>query len=482
MKSNKLLTTLAIVSLASVALFTGCNDKINFEGNQSGHGDQSLKSLKLAQTTSPVDLGTAANFAVLGATSVTNATTSVITGDLGVSPGTSITGFSLSLNTIVGSGVTDGAGIVNGTIYSDGPVAAQAHNDAQIAYDYLMAQVATPANTYTGVTQLDGLTFTPGVYNFGSANLLAGGKLYLDFGGDPNALFIFQTSTTLVTMSNSNIIALNPPTSDCLGANVFWAVGSSATIDGDQFIGTVIAYTMISMTNTDNASGFTNVAGRMLALGANVTMVNSIISTCGTSVGGKHNPKPCRDFVTGGGWITDANGDKATFGVSGGIKNTFWGHLSFNDHNGTSIKSTQVTGYTYINATTRQIKGWASVNGEGSFPYTVTVTDNGEPGRADVFSIVLVGANVLTSYSASGTLTGGNIQLHKECGDKKDGHEKDLCEFYNDKDENDGHNNCDNNKGGDKDNHGGDKDNHGGDKDNHGGDKDNHSGNVGHDR
>src|SRR5450759_883454 len=151
---KKLLTTLAIVSIAMVALFTGCNKSAR-ELNNFGPGDQFGKSLKLAQTTSPVDLGTAVTFAVLGGTTVTNAEASVITGDLGVSPGTAITGFDLVANTIVyGTSpvgtVTDGLGIVNGTIYAGGPVAAQAHNDAVSAYDYLMAQ--TPDITYAGVT------------------------------------------------------------------------------------------------------------------------------------------------------------------------------------------------------------------------------------------------------------------------------------------------------------------------------------------
>jgi hypothetical protein len=133
-------------------------------------------------------------------------------------------------------------------------------------------------------------------------------------------------------------------------------------------------------------------------------MVNSIISVCGT-VSGKVHEKPAGDWVTGGGWIND----KATFGVSGGIKNDkFWGQLLYNDHtNGVQVKSIEVTNYTVIDSLTRQIDGNAKVNGEGSFPYTVTVTDNGEPGRADIFSIVLS-----TGYSASGTLNGGNIQLH----------------------------------------------------------------------
>jgi len=460
---KKLLTTLAIVFIASVALFTGCNKSYQ-DGKFGGPGDQVSKSHQTpgGTTTSPVDLGTAASFAVLGGTTVTNAEASVITGDLGVSPGTAITGFDLVANTIVyGTSpvgtVTDGLGIVNGTIYAGGDVAAQAHADAQTAYDYLLAQAPTtffPAIVY----QLNGLTLTPGVYNFPiSADLLAGGTLTLDFGGDPNALFIFQIVSTLVTNSNSKVIAINNGgATTCLGSNVFWAVGSSATINGDQFIGTVIAYTTITMTNDGNTSGATNVAGRMLALGGEVTMVNSIISTCGTSVGSTKPPKPCKDFVTGGGWIEGNSGghhknDKATFGVSGGIKNgKYWGQLSFNDHNGTSVKSTSVTAYTYINATTRRIDGLAKVNGHGSYVYTVVVTDNGEPGRDDHF---ILNVNIDgVRYHAEGDLIGGNIQLHKECGGSKDD------EYHYDRNETDGNHNCDNDQGKNNDNHGKDND------------------------
>jgi len=483
MEKNKLLTTLAIVFIASVALFTGCN-KNDQEHNNFGPGDQLLTSYKTpgGTTTSPVDLGTAVTFAVLGGTTVTNAGPSIITGDLGVSSGTTTSGFAitgfLATNRIVlgplGTVTSDEPGIVTGTIYAGDAVAAQAHADAQIAYDYLVAQV--PTTFFGKVQQLNGLTLTPGIYKFPtSADLAAEGILYLDFGGDPNALFIFQIGTTLVTKLNSQIIATNNGgATTCLGSNVFWAVGSSATIDGSSFIGTVIAYTSISMTSAANTIKITNVAGRMLALGGAVTMSTDNISTCGTSVGSTKPPKPCRDFVTGGGWIegnSDGHGhknDKATFGVSGGIKNgKYWGQLSFNDHNGTSVKSTSVTAYIYINATTRQIEGLAKVNGHGSYAYTVVVTDNGEPGRDDHF---ILNVNIDgVRYHAEGDLIGGNIQLHKECGDSKDD------EHHYDKHESDGNLNCDNN-------HGGDKDNHGGDKDNHGGDKDNHGGNDGHDR
>jgi len=407
-----------------------------------------------------VNLGNASNFAVLAGTTVTNAGASLINGDLGVSPGTAITGFDLSANTIVGPGtVTAGLGIVNGTIYAGGPVAAAAHNDAVNAYNYLVAQV--PNNTYAGVTQLDGMTFTPGVYSFApSANLQVNGTLYLDFQGNNDAVFIFQTGSTLVTMANSKVIAINTTNSqNCTGSNVYWAVGSSATIDGAQFMGTVIAYTTITMTSAANTPDSTIVSGRMLALNGEVTMVKDTISVCGSS-GGTVTPRPCRDFVTGGGWINgssdakDHKGDKndkgkhdakghdsdestkATFGVSGGIKNDkFWGQLSYNDHNGTKVKSTSVTAYKVIDSVTRQIEGIARVNGKGSFNYTVVVVDNGEPGRNDSFSLVLS-----NGYSAFGTLKGGNIQIHKECGKP---HDHDDKENHDDKDE-EGHENCDN--------------------------------------
>ncbi|MEX1139758.1 MAG: ice-binding family protein [Bacteroidota bacterium] len=429
------------VSIAMAALFlSAC------EVNSPQQGDQSLMtqpngfngtSLGL---TSAVPLGSASTFAVLGGTTVTNDGPSLITGDVGVSPGTALTGFQPEpINSISGPGtVTAGLGVVLGTIYAGGPVAAQAHNDATFAYNYLVGQV--PDTIYSGVTQLDGMTFTPGVYSFApSANLQVNGTVYLDFQGNSDALFIFQLGSTLVTMAGSNVVALNSNTQDCLGANVFWAVGSSATIDGAQFIGTVIAYTTITMT-----SG-ANVSGRMLALGGAVTMISDTIAVCGSSDGGTNPPsQPCRDFVTGGGWIKGSfSKNKATFGVSGGIKNgEFWGQLSYNDHKGLRVKSTSVTGYTYIDPVTRQIDGVAKVNGKGSFTYKVIVVDNGEPGRNDSFSIELS-----NGYSASGDLRGGNIQLHRKCDDDKNGrggrHDRDRKEKYEDDDERDGHKNCD---------------------------------------
>lgn len=123
----------------------------------------------------------------------------------------------------------------------------------------------------------------------------------------------------------------------------------------------------------------------------------------------------CKDFVTGGGWITGTpSGAKGNFGVAGGIKNgAFWGHLNYIDHgpSGPKVKGTGVTAYVVVEGTTtRHIEGTAEVNGASGFTYAVDVTDNGEPGRSDTFVL-----SVSNGYSAGGTLGGGNIQLHKPC-------------------------------------------------------------------
>jgi len=132
-------------------------------------------------------------------------------------------------------------------------------------------------------------------------------------------------------------------------------------------------------------------------------------------VGGGGGGGNCEDFVTGGGWITK-DGAKGNFGVAGGIrKGEFWGHLEYIDHGkGMKVKGTGVTAYTsdpdpIANPNTRIIQGTADIDGE-SGTYTVKVTDNGEPGRGDVFMISLS-----NEYMAGGTLDGGNIQLHKPC-------------------------------------------------------------------
>jgi len=192
-----------------------------------------LGSIAPAHAASPPSLGTAANFAVLGATTVTNTGPTVLNGDLGVSPGTSCTGFPAPC--------TGGPGIVNGTIHAGDAVAATAQADAHTAYTKAAGQTCN--TTLTG-QDLGGLTLTPGVYCFASSAFLTG-NLTLSGSG----VFVFQIGSTLITASNSNVLLINGATA----SNVFWQVGSSATLGtGTSFAGSIVAE--ISIPATTGAS------------------------------------------------------------------------------------------------------------------------------------------------------------------------------------------------------------------------------------
>ena len=205
-----------------------------------------------APAATPVQIGRAAAFAVLGATTVTSAGTSTITGDLGVSPGTAVTGFPPGA----------GTGVLNGTMHAGDSVAAGAHGDLATAYD---AAVLVPKTA--DATILDGLTLGPGVHR-GATLSLAAGTLTLDGGGDPNAVFIFQAGTTLTTAAGS-LVSLTNGTQAC---NVFWQVGSSATLGAGSLLrGSILAQTSITV-----GAGVT-IHGRALALDAAVTLDNDTV-------------------------------------------------------------------------------------------------------------------------------------------------------------------------------------------------------------
>jgi hypothetical protein len=119
----------------------------------------------------------------------------------------------------------------------------------------------------------------------------------------------------------------------------------------------------------------------------------------------------CHDSVSGGGWTTGTpSGAKGTFGFSASEGDgTPWCSLSYIDHAAEPMRvlGRGATGYEVVDETTRRITGNAEVNGEGGYTYQLEVSDMGEPGRGDTFSLTLS-----SGYSASGTLEGGNIQLH----------------------------------------------------------------------
>lgn len=205
-------------------------------------------------------LGQAQSFGVLGASTVTNTGPSVVTGDLGVDPGTAITGF-------FGTVANDGPGTFTGTAHQADAVALGAHNDAVTAYNSL---ASAACNVDLTGTNLGGLTLTPGVYCFSSSAQLTG-TLTLNAQGDPNAVFVFQIGSTLTTASSSSVLMINGG-SHC---NVFWQVGSSATLGTTtSFIGNILALASITL-NTG-----ANMSGRALALTGAVTMATNHVSAC----------------------------------------------------------------------------------------------------------------------------------------------------------------------------------------------------------
>ena len=205
----------------------------------------------------PVGLGTSAPFAVLAGTpAVTNTGPTTITGDLGIAPAAAVTGFP--------------PGTVNGTIHAADAVVLQAQSDLLIAYTDAAGR--TPATTVAGGT-LGGKTLVAGVYTAGGATLGLTGTLTLDGQNDPNAVWIFQATSDLVTASSSTVRFINGAQS----CNVFWQVTSSATLgSGSTFAGTILALTSITLN-----SGVT-LNGRALARNGEVTLINDTITraTC----------------------------------------------------------------------------------------------------------------------------------------------------------------------------------------------------------
>ncbi|HEX6641964.1 MAG TPA: ice-binding family protein [Thermoanaerobaculia bacterium] len=204
-----------------------------------------------------ISLGTASNFTVLGGSTVTNTGPTVVTGDLGVSPGSSVTGFPPGL-------------VVAGTIHAADAVAAQAHSDLTNAYN---TAAGLPCGTDLTGQDLGGMTLTPGVYCFSTSAALTG-TLTLDLQGNPNAFFLFQIGSTLTTASASLVVLLNSGGANC-AANVFWQVGSSATLGtGSSFQGNILALTSITLTTA------ADVDGRILARNGAVTLDTNDAAQC----------------------------------------------------------------------------------------------------------------------------------------------------------------------------------------------------------
>jgi hypothetical protein len=203
-----------------------------------------------------VGLGTAESFSVLAGSTVTNTGPTTMFGDLGLSPGSSVTG----------------APHVLGEMHVDDAVAIGAKSALTTAYNDAASR---PTDGSAG-TDLAGQTFTAGVRTASSSLLLSAGSVTLDAQGNPNAVFIFQVGTTLTTGSNTSVSLIN----GAQACKVFWQIGSSATLGtGTRFVGTVMAAATIT------AGTAATIHGRLLAQTGAVNLDTNTITTSNCAAG-----------------------------------------------------------------------------------------------------------------------------------------------------------------------------------------------------
>jgi uncharacterized membrane protein len=357
----------------------------------------------LAAGPTTVLLGTAADFSVLAGSGITNTGPTTIYGDVGTFPTPSQTGF--------------GSVTIIGTNHVDDAVTQQAKIDLVTAYNDAAGR--TPVTTVA--TELGGTTLVPGVYNSESGTFQITGTVTLDGQGDPNAVFIFQMESTLVTASSS-VVLLTNGTHSC---NVFWQVGSSATIGtSSSFVGTILALTSITLT-----TGAT-VDGRVLARNGAVTMDTNTIGqtvhlegitltptnatnpvgtshTINATVAGTGDPVPNRNVnftvISGpnagltGSAITDSNGH-ASFTYVGNSPGTDTIQASFENSQGVTVVSSSVT------------KTWTPLPGPAMIVSKQVSSDNATWIDADLPPglLVTVGSNVYYRFNVTNI---GNVAL-----------------------------------------------------------------------
>jgi LPXTG-motif cell wall-anchored protein len=268
-----------LVAIASIALGTGL---------------LTTTDVAVASIVPTVPLATAANYSVLAGTTVTNTNLSVLGQSVGLSPGSSIVGF------------PPGIVLAPATIEATSPVTLQAQSDLTVAYDNAAGRSVEFTQTNP---DLVGQTLIPGVYAASAkAPLSLSGQLVLDGQNDPNAVFIFQTDSTLITGSGSTIELINGA-SEC---NVFWQVGSSATLGtGSVFVGNILALTSITVNSA------VVVHGRALARNGAVTLDNDTFTQPSCTPSTATAPSSTTTTTVPGATTTTAVGDVTTTTAAG---------------------------------------------------------------------------------------------------------------------------------------------------------------------
>jgi hypothetical protein len=224
--------------------------------------------VSLAQVVSAataIGLGTASSFAVLAGSTLTNTGSSVINGNLGLHPGTSVTGFP--------------PGTINGSQEVASAAALQAQTDLVTAYNNASGQ----AMTATVPAELGGTIKTAGVYDSATGAFAVTGALTLDAQGNSGAIFIFRAASTLTTAGSSSVVLTN----GAQACNVFWQVGSSATLGTNStFKGNILALTSVTLTTG------AQVNGRVLARNGAVTLDSNTITTPTCAAASTPTPTP----------------------------------------------------------------------------------------------------------------------------------------------------------------------------------------------
>ncbi|MFJ3489704.1 ice-binding family protein [Leifsonia aquatica] len=322
----------------------------------------------------PVGLGTAASYGALGASELTNTGPTVVTGDIGVSPGSSVTGF---------TGAPDGT--FTGSLHQTDAAAAQAQSDVTTAFN--AAAGLTP--TTSGLSELNGLSLVPGVYSGGALALADNGVLTL--AGSADSVWVFQAASSLTIGSATQIIV----TGDANACNVFWEIGSSASLGtGAQFQGTILAKESITAT-----TGAT-IIGRLLANTAAVTLdTNTITVPTGCTPPGTVSTSPT---------ITSGTPTAATAGTPYSYPVTATGSPAPTY----TVTSGSLPAGLTLNGTTGVISGTPTTPGSSTF--TITVTNGTAPDTSATYTIETAAA---ASVGSSASTASGAAELADTGGD-----------------------------------------------------------------